>query len=106
MNCSACSDKTYEHYYETSRGREGCRKVSGCCRRVRIKKISGNQEEKEMLFEESVYRGRPVFVIKAHENDKYPYSFGVSKAKKILASVEEIKKFVERNDKPYTGEEK
>ncbi|NQT30593.1 MAG: hypothetical protein HQ596_08470 [Candidatus Saganbacteria bacterium] len=52
-----------------------------------------------MLIERSEFKGRPMLVIKNDENDKYPFSFGLSKAKKVLAAIEEIKKFVEENDK-------
>jgi hypothetical protein len=50
-----------------------------------------------MLIERSEYKGKPMLVIKNDENDKYPFAFGLSKAKKIVASIEEIKKFVEEN---------
>lgn len=52
-----------------------------------------------MLYERSEFKGRPMLVIKNDENDKFPFSFGLGKAKKIVASIEEIKKFVEDNDK-------
>jgi CO dehydrogenase nickel-insertion accessory protein CooC1 len=53
-----------------------------------------------MIIEESEYQGKPVLVIKNDENDKYPFSFGVGKAKKVLAAIEEIKSFVAKHDKP------
>ncbi|MBU0501631.1 MAG: hypothetical protein ABIH69_06375 [bacterium] len=53
-----------------------------------------------MLIERSEFKGRPMLVIKSGEDDKFPFSFGLTKAKKILESIEEIKKFVEENDKP------
>ncbi len=53
-----------------------------------------------MLIERSEFKGRPMLVIKNGEEDKFPFSFGLSKAKKILASIEEIKQFVADNDKP------
>jgi hypothetical protein len=40
-----------------------------------------------------------MLVIKNDEEDKYPFQFGLRKAKLILENVEEIKKFVEKNDK-------
>lgn len=46
------------------------------------------------------YQGKPVISIYIKdENDKYPFSFGLSKAKLIIENIEEIKKFVEDNDK-------
>lgn len=49
------------------------------------------------MIERSEYKGKPLIVIKRSEDDKYPFSFGVSKAKLILENIEEIKKFVEEN---------
>ncbi len=53
-----------------------------------------------MIIEKSEYRGNPLLVIKRNEDDKYPFSFGVTKAKMILESIEDIKKFVAEHDKP------
>lgn len=49
------------------------------------------------MIERSEYKGKPILVIKRDEDDKYPFSFGLSKAKLILENIEEIKKFVEEN---------
>lgn len=49
------------------------------------------------MIEKSEYKGKPIIVIKRDEEDKYPFSFGLSKAKLILENIEEIKKFVEEN---------
>ena len=51
------------------------------------------------MVERSEFKGKPVLVIKRDENDKYPFAFGMSKAKMILENLEEIKRFVEDNDK-------
>lgn len=51
------------------------------------------------MVEKTEYKGRPIITIKRKEDDKYPFSFGVGKAKLILANIEEIKKFVAENDK-------
>lgn len=56
-----------------------------------------------MIIERSEYKGNPLLVIKRSEDDKFPFSFGVSKAKMILESIEEIKKFVEENAAPAGG---
>jgi hypothetical protein len=50
------------------------------------------------MIEKSEYKGKPIIVIKRNEEDKYPFSFGLSKAKLILENIEEIKKFVEENE--------
>jgi hypothetical protein len=53
-----------------------------------------------MIIQESEYQGKPVLIIKNDENDRFPFSFGVSKAKKILDSIDAIRAFVEKNNKP------
>jgi len=47
-----------------------------------------------MIIEKTEYRGKPVIILKRNENDRYPFSFGYSKAKLILDAIDEIKKFV------------
>lgn len=49
------------------------------------------------MIEKSEYRGKPILILKRNEEDKFPFSFGLSKAKLILENLEEIKKFVEEN---------
>lgn len=49
------------------------------------------------MIERSEYKGKPLIVIKRSEDDKYPFSFGLGKARLILENIEEIKKFVEEN---------
>lgn len=53
-----------------------------------------------MIVERSEYKGKPLLVLKRNEEDKYPFSFGLSKARMILEALEEIKKFVEENKTP------
>ncbi len=53
-----------------------------------------------MIIERSEFKGKPLLVLKRNEEDKYPFSFGLSKARMILESIEEIKKFVEENKTP------
>jgi len=50
------------------------------------------------MVERSEFKGKPVIIIKRDENDKYPFTFGMSKARLILENLEEIKRFVEDND--------
>ncbi len=47
---------------------------------------------------ESEYKGNPMLVIKSTPEDKFPFQFGIKKAKLILAHVEEIKAFVGKYD--------
>jgi hypothetical protein len=51
------------------------------------------------MIERSEYKGNPLIVIKRSEDDKYPFSFGITKAKLILENIDEIRKFVEENNK-------
>ena len=51
------------------------------------------------MVERTEYKGKPVMVIKRDENDKYPFSFGMTKAKMILENIDEIRRFVEDNTK-------
>jgi hypothetical protein len=51
------------------------------------------------MVERSEFKGKPVLIIRRDENDKYPFTFGMSKARLILENLEEIKRFVEDNEK-------
>ncbi|MDD3773984.1 MAG: hypothetical protein PHW50_01735 [Patescibacteria group bacterium] len=51
------------------------------------------------IVEESEFKGNKMIVIKNSEDDQYPFSFGLKKAKLVLENIEEIKKFVEKYDK-------
>ncbi len=47
------------------------------------------------LVEYSEYKGNKLIVLKRADDDKYPFSFGKSKAKLIVENFEAIKKFAE-----------
>ncbi|MFH0888105.1 MAG: hypothetical protein V1871_02730 [Planctomycetota bacterium] len=49
------------------------------------------------MVEKSEYKGKPILILKRDEDDKFPFSFGMAKARLILENLEEIKKFVEEN---------
>ncbi|MBI4948311.1 hypothetical protein HY844_02020 [Candidatus Berkelbacteria bacterium] len=51
------------------------------------------------IVEESEFKGNAMIVLKNDEEDKYPFQFGVKKAKLILENIEAIKSFVDKNDK-------
>jgi len=55
------------------------------------------------MVERSEYKGKPVLIIKRDENDKYPFVFGLSKAKLILDNLEEVRKFVAENVQEKEG---
>jgi hypothetical protein len=49
------------------------------------------------MFKRSEYSGKPILVLMRSEDDKFPFSFGLNKAKLIIENIEEIKKFVAEN---------
>ena len=49
------------------------------------------------MVERTEYKGKPILVLRRNDEDKFPFSFGVSKARLIVEHIEEIKKFVEEN---------
>jgi len=48
---------------------------------------------------ESEYKGNPMIVIKSQPDDKFPFQFGVKKAKLVIAHIEDIKAFIAKHDK-------
>lgn len=56
-------------------------------------------DEKKVMVERSEFKGKPIIILKRDDEDKYPFSFGMTKARLILDSIDEIKKFVEENSK-------
>ncbi|MBN3033465.1 MAG: hypothetical protein JW873_05155 [Candidatus Saganbacteria bacterium] len=50
------------------------------------------------IIERSEFKGKPTLVIKRSEDDKFPFSFGLTKARLILENLDEIKKFVAENE--------
>jgi len=50
------------------------------------------------MIERSEFKGKPILVIKRDENDQYPFSFGLSKARLILDNLDEIRSFVEESE--------
>ena len=51
------------------------------------------------MIERSEFKGKPILILKRDEEEKFPFSFGLTKAKLIVDNFEEIKKFVEENNK-------
>lgn len=50
------------------------------------------------IVEESEYKGNPMMVLKNSEEDRYPFQFGLKKAKLVIEHIEDIKKFVAKFD--------
>ncbi len=53
-----------------------------------------------MITERTTYKNCPMITLKKSEDDKYPFSFGVNKAKMIVECLEDIKKFISDVEKP------
>ncbi|MEI8217907.1 MAG: hypothetical protein WCG51_02520 [Elusimicrobiota bacterium] len=51
------------------------------------------------IVSESEFKGNAMLVIKNSEEDKFPFQFGVKKARLLIENIDSIKKFVEKNDK-------
>ena len=51
------------------------------------------------MVERSEFKGKPILILKRDQEEKFPFSFGLTKAKLIVDNFEEIKKFVEENNK-------
>lgn len=50
------------------------------------------------MIKRGEYQGKPVISLMKGENDKFPFTFGISKAQLILANISEIQRFVEENE--------
>ncbi len=68
--------------------------------------MAAGYTEEVMIVEKTEYKGQPVLILKRNENDKYPFSFGLSKARLIIEGFEDIKKFVEEHDNQQQEEKK
>lgn len=53
-----------------------------------------------MIVERSEFKGKPVLILKRTEDDKFPFSFGLSKARMILESIDDIQQFVDEHSVP------
>lgn len=49
------------------------------------------------MVERSEFNGKPVIILKRDEDDRFPFSFGLTKARLIIDHIEDIKKFVNDN---------
>jgi len=49
------------------------------------------------VVSEAEYEGNPILILKNSEEDKYPFRFGLKKARLMLEHVEDIKEFVKKH---------
>jgi len=98
-------DKKTMGLYYNNRGSEGLVAYGMTPAKEQAKKIcySGFIKEDSMSDEKEVtigeYKGSPTISLPTG-NTKFPFTFGLTKAKLILTYIEEIRKFVEEYDKP------
>jgi hypothetical protein len=50
------------------------------------------------LVEEGEYKGSPVLILKTTEEDRFPFQFGLRKAKMVLDHIDDIKNFVKKHE--------
>jgi hypothetical protein len=50
------------------------------------------------MVERSEFKGKTVLILKRNDDDKYPFSFGLGKARLIIENIKEIQKFVAENE--------
>jgi len=53
-----------------------------------------------MAVSESEFKGNPMLVLTQGAEDKFPFQFGLKKAKLIVEHIEEIRQFVTKHAKP------
>jgi hypothetical protein len=63
---------------------------------------NGSETVMQQAPQISSFKGKPVIIL--NPNEKYTFSFGVTKAKLILANLDAIKSFVESFDKSVEKE--
>lgn len=51
------------------------------------------------VVSESEFKGNKMIVLKRSEDDRFPFQFGLSKAKLILDSLDQLKAWVEKQEK-------
>ena len=50
-----------------------------------------------MPVSESEFKGNPMIVLCQGDDDKFPFQFGLKKAKMVVENIEAIKAFVEKH---------
>ena len=62
----------------------------------------------KMNVEESEFKGRPMIILRWDDEKlgRFVFQFGLSKAKMIIASIDQIRKFVDKAEAKKSTEEK
>lgn len=61
--------------------------------------------EKKLEAKISEYKGNPIISLPLGNSDRYPFSFGYTKAKAIMEYLEDIKKFIAQCEENKTTTE-
>jgi len=51
-----------------------------------------------MVVKFGEFKGHKTISLSRGDDDKYPFTFGIAKARLVLEHLEDIKKFIEEND--------
>jgi len=57
------------------------------------------ENDKKLAVTIGEYKGSPVITLPLTADGKFPFTFGLGKARVILKYIDEIKKFVDEHDK-------
>ena len=57
------------------------------------------------VVEESEFKGNPMIVLRRSPEDRYPFQFGLSKAKLVVDAIEDIKSWVEKQEAEKAAKE-
>jgi len=52
-----------------------------------------------MSVSETEFKGNPMIILGQGDEDRYPFQFGLKKAKLVIEHIEAIKQFVEKHSK-------
>ncbi len=52
-----------------------------------------------MAVTESEFKGNPMIVLSQGDEDRYPFQFGLKKAKLVIEHIDAIKQFIEKYSK-------
>ena len=58
-----------------------------------------DNENQGCVVERGEFKGKPILILKRNGDEKFPFSFGLTKARLIVDNFAEIKKFVDENGK-------
>ena len=59
----------------------------------------------KLIIKTSEYKGKPLLTLQTSEDDRYPWSFGVRKAKMAYAAMDHIRAFIAKYDIPSSKDD-